>query len=129
SRWLMRLLPWVPVTDGVYRQETPTVTLPLVGKVAAQIHGGQAKVDSRGLRVVSFLKQLDDRLLGALAGRFVAEHYESGDTIVSEGERGDKFYIVASGRAEATKRGPDGNNIRLRLITEGDYFGEIALLE
>lgn len=128
-RWLMRLLPWVPVSNGVYHSESSAITLPRAGKVTARINGNQATVDSHGLRVVSFLKQLDDPLLSALAGRFVAEHYKSGDAIVTEGERGDKFFIVASGRAEATKRGPNGENVRLRVITEGDYFGEIALLE
>ena len=46
-----------------------------------------------------------------------------GDEAITEGDHGDRFYIVAEGEAEVTEAG------RFRCIHgPGDFFGEIALL-
>ncbi|HEX6844682.1 MAG TPA: cyclic nucleotide-binding domain-containing protein [Actinomycetota bacterium] len=55
-------------------------------------------------------------------GGFVSA--QPGDTIVRQGEPGDAFYVVASGRAEVVQDGAV-----LGEIGPGGHFGEIALLE
>ena len=47
------------------------------------------------------------------------------EEVITEGDRGDKFYIVISGEAIATKK---GNSNILKKYKSGDYFGERALL-
>ena len=47
----------------------------------------------------------------------------AGEVIIREGEEGDLFYIVESGRATASYRGE-----KLSSMGRGDPFGEIALL-
>jgi MFS family permease len=49
--------------------------------------------------------------------------HPAGREIISEGEAGDRFYIVVSGHAAVTRNGE-----HLRECGPGDYFGEIALL-
>lgn len=44
-------------------------------------------------------------------------------TVFAQGDRGDDFYLVASGEVEVEV---DGN--RVRTLGRGEYFGEIALL-
>ena len=51
-----------------------------------------------------------------------------GETIIQQGDVGDKFYIIMSGKAEAKQVGNHGKDVRLGLMNEGSYFGEIALL-
>jgi MFS family permease len=46
-----------------------------------------------------------------------------GTTVVTEGETGDTFYIIAAGEVEVTQDGRP-----LRVEQAGDFFGEIALL-
>jgi CRP-like cAMP-binding protein len=46
-----------------------------------------------------------------------------GDTLVAEGEPGDAFYAIVSGRAEVVR---DGRV--LNTLLAGAYFGEVALL-
>lgn len=55
----------------------------------------------------------------------VLEHreFQPGETVMREGEVGDRFYIVVSGRARVTV---DGKTVR--YLEHGDCFGEIALL-
>jgi CRP/FNR family cyclic AMP-dependent transcriptional regulator len=54
--------------------------------------------------------------------------YEAGETIVREGESGIAFYVLASGSAQVTQRGPDGAERAVRTLAPGDGFGEMALL-
>jgi MFS family permease len=58
-----------------------------------------------------------------VARSLVPVSYAAGHTIISEGETGDRFYVVASGHARVTRNGET-----LRDCGPGDYFGEIALL-
>ena len=57
-----------------------------------------------------------------MASRLVAVPVAAGETVIRAGDRGDRFYIVADGRLEAT-----ASDVRVAL-GEHDSFGEIALL-
>ena len=50
-------------------------------------------------------------------------HYEVGDEVITEGDVGDTAYIVNAGRLAVFKGG-----IQVTELSEGDCFGEIALL-
>jgi len=58
-----------------------------------------------------------------VARSLIPVSYPAGQEIISEGETGDRFYIVVSGHATVTHGGEP-----LRECGPGDYFGEIALL-
>lgn len=55
-------------------------------------------------------------------------HYAAGETIVRQGEIGDRFYIVESGSVEIVQEQPDGAEERLSVRNAGESFGELALL-
>ena len=75
------------------------------------------------LRGVPMLAPLPMTVLEQVAGDLATRSYQDGELIIRQGEVGDRFYILASGRAEATA---DGEH--LRDMGPGDSFGEIALL-
>lgn len=50
-------------------------------------------------------------------------HFEPGIPIVSEGEKGQGFYLIVAGRADVQQRGRT-----VRTLSPGDFFGELALL-
>ena len=128
-RWLLHLLPWVQVPGGTYRVNRRRVVVRADEKVAIHLDGKNASISVQSLKGISLLRSLDDSLLADLAGRFATEHFESGETIVQEGDKGDKFFIIADGKVECTTLGPNRETLRLRLLSGGDYFGEIALIE
>ena len=72
---------------------------------------------------VELLSSLPGRTLSQLAERMEREELPPGRTIVSEGEDGDRFYVLLSGLAGVSQetRGARG------MIRPGDWFGEVAL--
>jgi ATP-binding cassette, subfamily B, bacterial len=86
-------------------------------------------VEASRLRAIPFFENLDEALLSALAERFVVERHTEGHTIFEEGDPGDKLYFIDRGEVEVMVTGPTGEKRRVALLRDGDYFGEIALLE
>jgi CRP-like cAMP-binding protein len=68
-------------------------------------------------------RDLSPRELDSLLARLVRVDAESGAEIIRQGEPGDRFYIVRSGRTQAIE---DGRVVR--EFGPGDAFGEMALL-
>lgn len=54
--------------------------------------------------------------------------YRDGEVIVREGEVGDCMYVIQAGQAEVLAEKED-REVRLRVMGEGDIFGEMALLD
>jgi len=65
------------------------------------------------------------------AERVERAHFEPGEIIVRQGEIGDRFYVIVSGRV-AVVREEEGGGGSARPIAElgpGEHFGEVALLD
>jgi len=56
-------------------------------------------------------------------------HFREGENIIRQGEIGDKFYIIESGRVEVLRVDSAGSSQLLATLGAGDSFGEIALLK
>eukprot|EP00002_Diphylleia_rotans_P033499 TRINITY_DN7130_c0_g1_i1.p2 TRINITY_DN7130_c0_g1~~TRINITY_DN7130_c0_g1_i1.p2 ORF type:complete len:1117 (+),score=203.68 TRINITY_DN7130_c0_g1_i1:4043-7393(+) len=55
--------------------------------------------------------------------------YNANDHVITQGEAGDRFYIIEQGTAVAIQTPPNGGvAIQVMVYNKGDYFGEIALL-
>jgi len=79
--------------------------------------------DIETMREIPMLGALPVATIEQLAGGLEHALYEPGQTVFGEGEPGEYFYVVQSGRAEVVR---DGGVIR--RLGAGDGFGEIALL-
>ena len=57
------------------------------------------------------------------------EKYEEDQYVISQGDTGNKFYIVMQGQLVAEKK-IEGNELPSVVYNykEGDYFGELALI-
>ena len=65
----------------------------------------------------------------ALARVATLRPYRRGDRIVSQGERGDSFFIIVKGRVQVSVLSPDAREVVLTDLREGDHFGEMALVD
>lgn len=127
-RYLTRLLPWVEVNSGTYRVNRQKVVLAQDEKIRFDFEGGRSHLQARHLKALSLFHNVEDGILERLAGKFKGETFAPGDTIIKQGDPGEKFYIVLSGKTEARQAGKHGRDIRLGVMNDGSYFGEIALL-
>ncbi len=62
------------------------------------------------------------RQLNKIAELARVQQFESGTVVIQQGEAGDAFHLILSGRARVM--GP-----RTRILRTGSYFGEMALLD
>ena len=72
---------------------------------------------------IGLLATLSGETLAKLAQSMTREEVPAGTTVVSEGEEGDRFYVVLNGMLSVSQRdrGQQG------MLRPGDYFGEVAL--
>ena len=75
------------------------------------------------IRKVPVLSGLSHAVLEDLASRMTLEKVLDGTAVVTQGEVGDRLYIVKEGEAEVVAQGQE-----LATLSKNDYFGEIALL-
>ena len=54
--------------------------------------------------------------------------YHNGEAIVRQGEVGDCMYVVQAGQVEVLQ-GKENKEVRLAVLNEGDFFGEMAIFE
>ena len=81
------------------------------------------------LSKVPLFQGLKDRQLLRLADPMVERNYAAGDVIVKQGQGGEGFYVLISGKAEATRERSDGEKVQVNSFGPTDYFGELALLD
>src|SRR5687767_9704578 len=86
-------------------------------------------------QTVSFLERvplfagLKPRQLEALANRFVERQYAPDAAIVTQGQGGEGFFVIVSGKAEVVRERSDGEKIVVNEFGPTDFFGEMALLD
>jgi CRP/FNR family cyclic AMP-dependent transcriptional regulator len=66
--------------------------------------------------------------LQTLAGALKRRTYRRGAQILQQGEAGDSLFIVVAGRVRIYTLSPEGHELSVWICDEGDFFGEMALL-
>ncbi|CAD5979093.1 Protein SrpI [Planktothrix tepida] len=126
-RWLLHFLPWVQVQSGTYRVNRTKVVLKPSPKVRVNNNNGHSSISPEELRTIPMLSVLDPSDAAAIANRFQSESFNIGETIIQQGQPGEKFYIVVEGKLEVSTSGDEGENLRVAVLGSGDYFGAVGL--
>lgn len=74
------------------------------------------------------LPQLGKQTLVNTSGQLQAQTFPAGADIVNQGDRADRFYIIARGEVEVLRERDDGTQASVARLGPGQYFGEIGLL-
>lgn len=80
------------------------------------------------LTKVPLLESLTEMEVMTLADSLLEETYIEGNTICDQGDEGNYFYIILEGAAECSQVDGAGASKVVASLTEGNYFGEIALM-
>jgi CRP-like cAMP-binding protein len=81
------------------------------------------------LRQISFFSELSDFDLGQIAGITGEKSYARGELIIEERTAAERFFIIVRGKIEISKRFEDGEEFVLAVHSDGEFFGEMALLD
>lgn len=60
--------------------------------------------------------------------RTLGKKYKSGEAIVCQDAVGNCMYIIQEGQAEVYRE-ENGREIRIAVLNEGDFFGEMSIFE
>lgn len=84
---------------------------------------------SAALSKVPLFSLLDDTERAALAERVDVVKAKAKDVLFNYGDPGDSLYVVLDGVVEISFKNDTGDKIVLEVAREGDFFGEISLLD
>lgn len=77
---------------------------------------------------IPLFSDLEPAAFRALTERIALRRAADGEAVLTQGEAGDSFYVVASGRFRVEMRDDSGERVVLARLGEGAFFGEMALL-
>ncbi|TCJ19078.1 response regulator [Flaviaesturariibacter flavus] len=89
------------------------------------------KVHSPGLEGVNELISAagGDAVLQAFVEGRHLDHYKKKERIFTEGNHPIRLYYVQKGKVKVYKINDDGKELILKIVSEGEFFGYVALLE
>lgn len=83
------------------------------------------------LKSIAVLRAVEPGALARLAAAMEEKDFPDGQTVFAEGEPGDSMYFILRGNIRIEKRAATTGATQktLTVLQEGDYFGEMALLD
>lgn len=81
------------------------------------------------LRTVPYFDMLDDTAIHQLTAQMIRRRFSANETIFVEGTPTIGMWIIERGRVKITKINPDGEELILRLMGEGNLFNDIGALD
>ncbi|MFQ6608753.1 MAG: Crp/Fnr family transcriptional regulator [Fidelibacterota bacterium] len=81
------------------------------------------------LATVPIFSDLSPHVLEELVSRITKRTYQKNNMILMEDEFGDTFFIIAKGSIKITRVSEDGREVILAMLGEGEFFGEMSLLD
>ena len=102
------------------KPERPDFTKPVV--ITEPASGDEDRSWIRKMQHIMAFKSMPPANIKQLLGRMESIHVHKGDTIVSQGEGGDYYYVLTEGKAKVTR------TVDLATLEPGRSFGEEALL-
>jgi signal transduction histidine kinase/ActR/RegA family two-component response regulator len=80
------------------------------------------------IRQFTIFRDMPTEALAVITPRLISKTFPANTTIIRRGDTGQSMFMILSGRAAATSTSDEGVEYTLSTMTEGDIFGEIALL-
>lgn len=75
---------------------------------------------------IPLFSELNEQELQSLLPHIQSKSFLKGSLICREGEGGDSLYVISRGEVAIIKQTPEGKEVLIRNIREGDFFGEFG---
>src|SRR4051812_26176628 len=74
-------------------------------------------------------ERADETMLASLSSRLRVRRFRRNEVIMHQGDPGDALHVVASGAVKIVLPSAEGEEAIIATLREGDFFGELALLD
>ncbi len=81
------------------------------------------------LKRVHLFECLEQDELAGLASVTSLQRFSQNALVILAEDRGDSFFVIRSGKVKVSVTGPDGREIILSILGDGEFFGELSLLD
>ena len=81
------------------------------------------------LRRVPLFAHLNDEELSRVSQAVREKSYPKNSVILFEDDPGDALFVVVSGQVKVVLIGEDGREVILAMLQDGDFFGEMSLID
>src|SRR5688500_11406549 len=81
------------------------------------------------LRSVPLFGSLDDEAATDLRNRLSDKIVPQNTRLFRQGDKGDAMYLIESGRVRISLRDDDKQEVTLAELAQGDFFGEMAIID
>jgi uncharacterized membrane protein len=81
------------------------------------------------LRSVPLFASLDDAAATELRSLLSDKHVPQNTRLFKQGDIGDAMYLIESGRVRISIRDADDQEVTLAELAQGDFFGEMAIID
>jgi CRP-like cAMP-binding protein len=98
------------------------------GRIVVQ-HIPERHIDAVLLKKVPLFAEFSDSDLVAVASLAQTRRYAKHAVLVYEGDPGDALFIVTAGNVAVTRVSNDGKETILSILKDGDFFGEMGVLD
>src|SRR5689334_16085958 len=81
------------------------------------------------LRSVPLFRALDEESARELCDLLTTRDVPAGTELFHRGDEGDSMYLIEHGRIRISVKDADGHDTPLAEMSNGDFFGEMSLLD
>jgi CRP/FNR family cyclic AMP-dependent transcriptional regulator len=81
------------------------------------------------LKSVPLFSRLGEQSLDAILRLTRRKRFRKDEVIFHEKEAGDSLFVILHGRVKVAIFGDDGKEVTLSILTDGDFFGELSIID
>lgn len=81
------------------------------------------------LKGIPLFAAMSPEQLSPLVGRLERRTYHKGQMILRQGDEGNSLFVIVAGRVRIFTLSPDGYELSVSIVDQGNFFGEMALLD
>lgn len=84
---------------------------------------------SEFLQYVPIFSDLDDTIISKIEKIGLRKSYQKNDVILMEDEVGTALFVIVTGKVKVARSSNDGREVILTILSDSDFFGEMAILD
>jgi CRP-like cAMP-binding protein len=86
-------------------------------------------MDIQELKMIPLFSELDDKALEDISRMSVRQKYKKDNMVLIEEEIGSTMFIILRGRVKISRISDEGREVILSILVDGDFFGEMSILD